>query len=64
MSVWQHRRRIGESAGLDHDAREWDDGTLVTAPKQIMNSRCEIAAEPAAQVTRLQLDQAVLARLD
>jgi hypothetical protein len=59
-----NRRRIGKAAGLDHDACEWDDGALVTAPQQIMDGRREIAANPAAKAPCLQLDQAVLARLD
>ncbi len=60
----QHRRRIGKSAGLDHEARERDDGAFVTAPQQIVNGRCEVVADFAAQASGLQLDQAVLARLD
>ena len=37
---------------------------FVAAPQQIVNGRREIAADFAAQAPGLQLDQAVLARLD
>ena len=33
-------------------------------PQQAVKGRCEIAPDPAAQTPDLQLDQAVLARLD
>ena len=60
----QNRRRIGKPAGLDHEARERSDRAFVAAPQQIVNGRREVIADLAAQASGLQLDQAVLARLD
>ena len=55
-------RRIGEPAGLDHDARERSNGATI-APLQHVGERLdEVTTHFAAEAAGLQLDQAVRAR--
>jgi len=60
----QDRCRIGKAAGLDGDALEGGHRARIAPAQQVLERQRQVTAHGAAQTSRLQLNEALLARLD